>query len=65
MTTCRQSDVTDLLRKGENKLEVTLGNGFANCQSRDAWGLEKAPCAMRKLYPTMLRYMKWLKSLEK
>ncbi|WP_297070123.1 alpha-L-rhamnosidase [uncultured Duncaniella sp.] len=36
-------DVTDLLHKGSNEISVTLGNGFANLQSRDAWGYEKAP----------------------
>lgn len=36
-------DITDLLQKGNNEISVTLGNGFANLQSRDAWGYEKAP----------------------
>ncbi len=36
-------DVTPLLKKGRNSISVTLGNGFANLQSRDAWGYEKAP----------------------
>lgn len=40
-------DVTALLRKGNNVVEVTLGNGFANCQSLDAWGQEKAPWRSR------------------
>lgn len=40
-------DIGSLLRKGENLVEVTLGNGFANCQSRDAWGQEKAPWRSR------------------
>ena len=43
-------DVTRLLRKGVNNLEVTLGNGFANCQSRDAWGQEKAPWRSRPTF---------------
>lgn len=43
-------DVTDLLRKGNNVIEVTLGNGFANCQSRDAWGQEKAPWRARPAF---------------
>lgn len=36
-------DVTGLLRVGENTVTITLGNGFANCQSRDSWGQERAP----------------------
>lgn len=40
-------DVTDMLHKGQNEITVTLGNGFANCQSRDAWGQEKAPWRAR------------------
>ena len=43
-------DVTGLLKKGENIIEVTLGNGFANCQSRDAWGQEKAPWRARPAF---------------
>lgn len=36
-------DISGMLRKGKNEISVTLGNGFANLQSRDAWGYEKAP----------------------
>lgn len=43
-------DISNLLRKGENIVEVTLGNGFANCQSRDAWGQEKAPWRSRPAF---------------
>ena len=43
-------DVTDFLKKGTNTVEVTLGNGFANCQSRDAWGQEKAPWRTRPIF---------------
>ncbi len=42
-----EHDVTALLHKGDNEVIVTLGNGFANCQSRDAWGQEKAPWRTR------------------
>lgn len=35
-------DVGSLLRKGDNELVVTLGNGFSNVQSRDAWNQEHA-----------------------
>lgn len=40
-------DVTPLLRKGKNEIDVTLGNGFANIQSRDSWGQERAPWRSR------------------
>lgn len=40
-------DISTLLHKGKNEVIVTLGNGFANCQSRDAWGQEKAPWRSR------------------
>ncbi len=43
-------DITNYLKKGENVIEVTLGNGFANCQSRDAWGQEKAPWRSRPIF---------------
>lgn len=43
-------DITGILRKGENTVEVLLGNGFANCQSRDAWGQEKAPWRRRPIF---------------
>lgn len=43
-------DVTGLLKEGENEIAVTLGNGFANVQSNDSWGQEKAPWRTRPLF---------------
>ena len=36
-------DVTSLLRKGTNTLEVLLGNGWQNTFTIDAWGFANAP----------------------
>lgn len=43
-------DITPLLQKGDNTVEVTLGNGFANCQSIDTWGQENAPWRGRPIF---------------
>lgn len=47
-------DITDYLKEGDNEIVVTLGNGFANCQSRDAWGQEKAPWRRRPQFICLL-----------
>ncbi len=35
-------DVTDMLKQGENELEVVLGNGWYNCQTEETWHFDKA-----------------------
>lgn len=35
-------DLTPYLREGENTVEITLGNGFANNQTHDVWNQEHA-----------------------
>ncbi len=35
-------DVTSLLRKGENTVEVLLGNGWFNCFTQEVWGFSIA-----------------------
>ena len=36
-------DITKFLRKGENRIEVLLGNGWFNCFTEDVWGFFAAP----------------------
>ena len=36
-------DVTPFLKKGENVVEVLLGNGWFNCFTKDVWGFSSAP----------------------
>ena len=36
-------DITKLLRTGENRIEVLLGNGWFNCFTKDVWGFSSAP----------------------
>ena len=36
-------DVTSFLKKGENVVEVLLGNGWFNCFTKDVWGFSSAP----------------------
>lgn len=36
-------DVTKFLRAGENRIEVSLGNGWFNCFTKDVWGFSAAP----------------------
>lgn len=43
-------DITDLLQKGENTIEVTLGNGFANSQSGEVWNYGNAPWRTRPIF---------------
>lgn len=36
-------DVTPFLKKGENVVEVLLGNGWFNCFTKEVWGFSSAP----------------------
>ena len=36
-------DVAPFLKKGENAVEVLLGNGWFNCFTKDVWGFSSAP----------------------
>ena len=36
-------DITKLLKPGKNAIAVLLGNGWYNCQTRDAWTFHDAP----------------------
>lgn len=36
-------DIAGFLRKGENRIEVLLGNGWFNCFTKDVWGFSSAP----------------------
>lgn len=48
-------DVTDLLKKGGNVIEITLGNGWYNHQARGVWDFERAPWRARPRFCMDLR----------
>lgn len=36
-------DVSQFLKKGENEVEILLGNGWFNCFTKEVWGFSEAP----------------------